>query len=163
MQKSWYAVVPAVYLVLENAQNKILLLKRLNTGYMDGFYSLVAGHIEAQEKPSKAIIREAYEEAGIKLHPDDVQLQHIMCRYNVGVVDYFFKATHWEGMISNKEPEKCSELAFYALEALPENTVSYVREALSFMRQGVQFSEFFDLISAFHPGSGYRNAEKTTA
>jgi ADP-ribose pyrophosphatase YjhB (NUDIX family) len=49
------ACIPAVYLVLENELEEVLLLKRQNTGYRDGYYSLIAGHVEEKEKPSKAV------------------------------------------------------------------------------------------------------------
>jgi 8-oxo-dGTP diphosphatase len=40
--------IPASYLFLER-DNRILLLRRSNTGYEDGNYSLIAGHVEANE------------------------------------------------------------------------------------------------------------------
>jgi len=51
--------VPASYLVLFK-ENKVLLLKRFNTGYEDDKYSMIAGHVDEGESFSEAIIREAY-------------------------------------------------------------------------------------------------------
>ncbi|MDR2411991.1 MAG: NUDIX domain-containing protein [Holosporales bacterium] len=90
MKKAQHSFVPAVYLVLENAKG-VLLLKRHNTGYRDGFYSLVAGHIEPGESPSEALIREAFEEAGLLLPAEDLELRHIMTRFNTGRIDYFLR------------------------------------------------------------------------
>ena len=43
-----FKVITAVHLILiEN--NKILLQRRYNTGYEDGNYSVVAGHVEENE------------------------------------------------------------------------------------------------------------------
>ena len=56
----------SVYLILQN-QNKVLLSKRKNTGWFDGYYSLIAGHLHPKESASTAIIREAKEEIGIFL------------------------------------------------------------------------------------------------
>ena len=56
-------ILPASYLVLID-NSKILLSKRHNTGFMDGYYSFVAGHVEKGESYSGTIIREAFEEAG---------------------------------------------------------------------------------------------------
>ena len=71
--------VPAVYLVLEDA-GSILVGLRQNTGYEDGMYQVFAGHVEEGELPKEAMIREANEELGITLYPDDLFLAHTMYR-----------------------------------------------------------------------------------
>ena len=63
----------SVQLLLEN-QDKILLMKRKNTGYEDGKYSLPGGHVEANEEIRKALVREAKEEIGINIKREDLKL-----------------------------------------------------------------------------------------
>jgi len=73
MENGKRGVLPASYLVLIK-DNKILLQRRFNTGYEDGKYSFVAGHVESMEearKPILSIIRETKEEIGIKLSEDE--------------------------------------------------------------------------------------------
>jgi 8-oxo-dGTP diphosphatase len=48
--------IPASYLILFR-DGKILLLKRANTGYEDGNYSVIAGHVEPGENFTQCIIR----------------------------------------------------------------------------------------------------------
>ena len=38
-----------VGMILINENNEVLLQKRCNTGYMDGKYAIVAGHLEKNE------------------------------------------------------------------------------------------------------------------
>ena len=55
--------VPASYLFLQKGDG-ILLMRRQNSGYYDGWYTVPAGHVEAGELPVDALLREAKEEIG---------------------------------------------------------------------------------------------------
>ncbi len=64
--------IPACYLVLID-RGRVLMMQRKNTGYMDGWYSFVAGHVEKGESFTRGILREALEEAGLTLREDEVK------------------------------------------------------------------------------------------
>ena len=123
--------IPASYLILLK-DNKILLLRRFNTDYEDGNYSMVAGHVDQNETFTQCIIREAEEEAGILLKPEDIKVVHVMHR-NSGTaennerVDVFFIAQKWSGEIVNKEPHKCDDLSWFDLENIPDNVIPYIK------------------------------------
>ena len=67
MSKERLKIIPGIYLVLIK-DNKILLLRRYNTGNDDGNYSLVGGHVDDGEAYKDAMIREAKEEADIEIN-----------------------------------------------------------------------------------------------
>jgi 8-oxo-dGTP pyrophosphatase MutT (NUDIX family) len=122
---------------------KVLLLRRLNTGYEDGKYSVIAGHLNGDEEIKAAMIREAREEAGIEISPLDLQVVGVMHRKsNDERIDFFLATTSWSGEITNREPYKCDQLAWFDLDALPENVIPYVRKALDNYRQGIWFDSF---------------------
>src|SRR5690348_14350363 len=122
----------AVHLFLLRRDGEVLLLRRANTGYEDGSYSVVAGHLDGGEEVVAAAIREAREEAGIPLDPPDLTLVGDMHRRaeDGERIDFFLAASSWSGAITNAEPHKCDELAWFPLDALPANVIPYVRRAL---------------------------------
>jgi ADP-ribose pyrophosphatase YjhB (NUDIX family) len=122
---------------------KILLLRRFNTGYEDGKYSVVAGHVDAGETVTHAAIREAMEEAGVVLCPEDLQVVHVMNRKsNDERVDFFIVVKAWGGEVTNTEPDKCDDLAWFPLEDLPVNMIPYVRFGIENYQKGILYSEF---------------------
>ncbi len=142
MTRSKLRVPVAVHLFLQR-EGKVLLLRRCNTGYEDGNYSVIAGHLDGGEEIKAAMIREAEEEAGISVRPDELEVVGVMHRKSEEErVDFFFTARSWSGEIVNCEPRKCDELAWFPLDDLPENMVPYVRRALTNHRDGRWFDSF---------------------
>jgi ADP-ribose pyrophosphatase YjhB (NUDIX family) len=125
------------------SDDRVLLLRRFNTGWEDGKYSIPAGHVEAGESVTQAAVREADEEIGVRLTPEMLEVVHVMHRRSDDArVDFFFLVREWAGDISNREPHRCDDLAWYPLDALPEATIPYVRRALECYRNGESFSEY---------------------
>lgn len=138
-----FKLVVAVHLILiENG--KILLLRRYNTGYEDGNYSVVAGHIDGNESVIKAMQREALEEAGIKIKEEDLEIVHVMHRktQNRESIDYFLTCKNYEGKIAIMEKDKCDELAFYDLDKLPNNIIPYVKKGIEDSQNNIPFSVY---------------------
>lgn len=145
MQPERFKVIPAVYLFLVQ-DGKILLLRRFQTGYRDGSYSLPAGHLEGDESMRAALVREANEEMGIDINPADLEfklLMHRSCQGNDRErADIFFTAQKWQGNIENAEPGRCDDLSWFALDNLPPNTVDYVKAAIDCYLKGGKYCEF---------------------
>ncbi len=145
MIKKRHQNIPAVYLMLFK-QGRILLLKRAHTGYEDGNYSLVAGHVDQGETFTQAMIREAFEEIGLFLKPEYLEVVHVMHRKSghdqSERVDVFFVAAKWNGKIKNQEPEKCADLSWFEMEKIPQNTIPYVREVIENIKNKKIYSEY---------------------
>lgn len=118
---------------------------RAGTGFEDGKFSLVAGHLEANETLSQGMQREAREEIGIEIASEDLLLVHTMHnRSNSDRIAFFFRCTTWAGTPTNQEPNKCAELRWMDLGKLHEidNVVDYIRFALQHVAKGIPYSEF---------------------
>lgn len=145
-ERRYYTVVISSYLFFVR-DGKILLARRVNTGYRDGEYSVPAGHIEEGEFATEAAIREAREEVGVEIAPEDLRPAHITHRHcgDHERIDFFFAVERWVGEIINAEPEKCDDIRWCAFDTLPENIVPYIREAIMNYRAGRSFSEFTEI------------------
>ena len=135
----------AASLVFFIKDDSILLLRRFNTGWNDGSYTVPSGHIEAGESASRAAARETLEEVGIVVRESDLTSIHIDYRKSAEdervYVDFYFKANNWTGEPVNAEPQKCDEIGWFKINELPENTVKIVRNALDNYKLGNHYSE----------------------
>ncbi|MFI8998085.1 methyltransferase domain-containing protein [Streptomyces sp. NPDC053542] len=131
-----------VHLILRRG-DEVLLARRANTGYADGLLHAPSGHAEDGEDVREAMIREAAEETGLRLTPADLRVALVMQhrapdgRPRIG---WFFEAAYGAGGEPvNREPEKCSQLAWFPLDALPDDMVAYCRAGLDAYRTGRRF------------------------
>jgi ADP-ribose pyrophosphatase YjhB (NUDIX family) len=124
---------------------RVLLLRRCNTGFADGQLSVPAGHVEPGESVTRAALRETREEVGTALAPERLRVVGVMHRKSDDERIDFFLAYRLDGgetPPTNREPEKCSELVWAEPAALPDDTIPYVRAALDNFRGQVWFQEF---------------------
>lgn len=138
-----FKYIASVHLLLIKDE-KILLSRRFNTGFQDGNYSLPAGHMDGNETVQEAMVREAKEEIGITIKPEDLHVVHTMHRptSNGEAFNFFLKAGTWQGEPTNMEPNKCDDLSWFSLNSLPENLVPYIRHGLSQTMNDITFSNF---------------------
>ena len=130
MAKERFKVVPAVYAILEK-DSRILLLRRFNTGYQDGNYSLPAGHLNGKETLGQALVREIMEEIGVSVERNDLELIHIINRNakDAERIDFFFIIKNWQGEPQIMENDKCDEMRWVLKNDLPENMAPEVKQA----------------------------------
>ena len=127
----------ATFAIIENDKWEILLQKRCNTGYYDGWYSLPSGHIDDGEFASESIIHEMEEELGIIVDPNKNSLIHVLHRldHDRQYFDmcYLIDTREWE--IINNELDKCSEL----LRCIPDELPEYITPpALRFIQSYIK-------------------------
>ena len=119
------------------------MLRRAGTGYEDGKYSVVAGHLDGGEQVRSAAVREAREEVGVDLDGRELDVVGVMHRLSDDErIDFFLATTSWKGEIRNNEPRKCDRLAWYEMDELPDAVIPYVRRALRNYRRGIWFDSF---------------------
>jgi 8-oxo-dGTP pyrophosphatase MutT (NUDIX family) len=141
-----FVVVPAAYVLFlrrQDGSDQVLLQLRQNTGYRDGHWAAAAaGHVEKGESVFEAARREALEEVGERL--DDLLPVCAMHRTDGAAraaaiderVDYFFTTREWSGTPQILEPDKCADLRWFDLSALPDPVVPHERTVLDAVAAG---------------------------
>lgn len=142
MSNERFTLRAAVYLILIK-DGKTLLSRRFSTGWMDGKYSLIAGHLDGNETVFDTMIREAFEEAGIKVAKEDLKPVKVLHRKSNDqeYMDFFFLAEKWEGEPTIKEPDKCDDMSWFSIDNLPENILPYVKNVIENYKDGISFIE----------------------
>lgn len=132
----------ASYVVLRR-EDKVAFVLRSNTGWMNNYYGLPSGKVENNERFTAAAIREAREEAGIEVAPQNLKYLMTVHRHDeTDWVDVYFEALAWQGDPVNAEPHMHSELVWLDPANLPENVIPSVRHALEAIKAGKVYSEY---------------------
>lgn len=138
-----HKLIGDVHLLLIDQQGRALFGRRVNTGYQDGAYHLPSGHLEAGESMVAALVREAKEEIGLTISAEAVRFAHVMHNSSSGGrVAFFFLVQDWDNDPANMEPDKCDDLAWFSLDALPDRMIPYCREAMQHIAAERQFSVY---------------------
>ena len=123
----------AVHIMLIN-DDKILLQKRKGSKLWSGYYALPAGHIDEGETQYDALVREAKEELGIEINPNDIINNYVVLRRNFfeidgkilePYIDYYFEIKKYNGIPKIIEANKCEELLWADVNNLPEPFINY--------------------------------------
>ncbi|MBO7526823.1 MAG: NUDIX domain-containing protein [Clostridia bacterium] len=128
--------------------NKVLLQRRANTGWNDGKWNLVGGHIEDEETLEQCIAREAKEELGIEIKPEDTKIVHcIQYKSNRLTMQFYLTCSAWNGTPSiqpevenNQVVYKADKLEWFDIDNLPEDLIPTARQAIKASLSGNSFS-----------------------
>lgn len=141
--KSRFKCTPCIFFYLtRNGKNgkEVLLQLRDHTGYMDGKYHFgAAGHVEAGESFAEAAIREAAEEIGITVLPEDLILKYISYGLDDKYLRCVFGSKAYTGAPRVCEPDKCAGLLWADVDNLPENIVPFLPAIIHDIENGGKF------------------------
>jgi 8-oxo-dGTP pyrophosphatase MutT (NUDIX family) len=125
---------------------QVLLTRRRDTNPLfDGLWHLPSGKLDAGESALHAAAREADEEVGVLIEPDDLRHVHTLHVNGSGPeprLGLFFETHRWVGEPTNREPDKCSAVAWFALNDLPDRLIDYPAAGIHAYQTGVPFSTY---------------------
>lgn len=132
-----------VHLLLVRDSQVLLTRRRDTNPLFDGLWHLPSGKLDAGESALHAATREADEEIGVLIEPDDLRHVHTLHVNGSGPeprLGLFFETRRWIGEPTNREPDKCSAVSWFSLEALPEKLIDYPAAGIHGYRTGTPFS-----------------------
>ncbi|MFI2242285.1 NUDIX hydrolase [Streptomyces chrestomyceticus] len=132
-----------VHLLLIRDSRVLLSLRQ--GGYASGQWQVPSGHLEAGEPTDHGTVREGWEEIGVRVDPDHLELAHVIDHRAPGEdprFGIFYRALSWEGEPYNAEPDKCGGLCWFSFSDIPDRTVPYHAAALHHIAAGRLSSKF---------------------
>ncbi len=131
-----------VRLILEQDDHVVALKRRKKIG---GGYGLVGGTVCKNESLKDALVRETFEEIGVMLDKDMLQLVHVMQRFKkitqtVSMV-FFFRYHAKPQTLSVREANKFKEVVWLPLNNLPQNMSASLVEGMTSAVRGINYSE----------------------
>ncbi|MEU9190136.1 NUDIX domain-containing protein [Streptomyces sp. NPDC048484] len=137
--------IVGVHLHLQDKHGRILLgLRHPSSAFAPDTWHFLAGHCE-REAAIDCVVREAKEEAGLVIAPQDVELVHTVhhvdspnVRPRIALV---FQARSWTGDPEVLEPDRCVEWRWWKPQDLPAEVVPYTRRAIDGILRGRPYSE----------------------
>ncbi|MFF4246417.1 NUDIX domain-containing protein [Streptomyces sp. NPDC001822] len=126
----------AAVIVHDRATNRVVLLKRSeNAKFAQGMWDLPVGKSEPGEPITETAVRELYEETGLTVKPESLEVAHIIhgawgVEAPNGFLTVVFTAHEWTGEPENREPRKHSQVRWVHANAIPEEFVDTTASAL---------------------------------
>lgn len=127
MGRARFPVVAHVFLLRAGL---VLLARRHGTGFADGAYGPVGGHLDGGEPATAAAARECREEVGIELDRGDLRFLGVV-HYDAPEgegIDLYFACSRWVG--ESNPIADCDELLWCPPHDLPNGTIPWVRRAV---------------------------------
>lgn len=122
----------------------LLLLRRAQTGYLDGWYALPGGHLQRGEGIVDCAVRELREETGVRVEPTQLQPAAVLPYRSADQqgIDFIMLSRVWDGEPHLAEPDRFDDFGWWPVDALPAHTVPYIAPALALLGRGGWFLEF---------------------
>lgn len=121
-------------LVIQRADGRVLLCKRLKAPEA-GFWNIVGGKVDLMEPSIDAARREAEEESGLKIGAVDFLClaEEIIPADAQHWVSLIYVTRDFTGEPTLTEPDKLSEIGWFALDDLPQPLSAFSAKAFAAM------------------------------
>ena len=135
----------AVFFILKQ-DDRVLLIRRASHLSHPHLYGAPGGRVEKGEGIRDAVNREAFEELGIDLSESKPLLCYPVFDREIESgfeqIEFYFVFDSWKGDITNKEPDKHVDMAFFNWEQIPSPSFSILRQVIDNIRNNLHDVDF---------------------
>ena len=133
----------AVTVTVVDSRGRVLLTRRSREKTLcPRVWECPGGGVLAGETSREGAARELLEETGLVAEPGDAEFLHVAHRIKESTYyDFYFEIRTWTGEPSIREPEKCSGMAWFPVDDLPQDMIPNRRRTFMFLRTGMRYSE----------------------
>lgn len=137
------ATFPIVVHTLLVQSGRWFMLRRANTGFLDGAYTFPGGHVQRGEGVVAAALRECQEEAGVDIAAADLELIAAIPYQTADHegVDFIARTTRWTGTPRVAEPQLFDDCCWADPTAPPQPSAPFVATLLHMQTTGTWFKE----------------------
>jgi ADP-ribose pyrophosphatase YjhB (NUDIX family) len=135
--------IAVIWIIIKD--DKILLLKRKNTPWMNWYWWLPWWRLDEWETMTNGTIRELNEEIWIKVKESDIISKSIIQHKDERWERIYFAAhiENYNWKEENIEIDKCEKIEWFELNNLPKNITPQVEICLKAILNKIHFSEFW--------------------
>ena len=138
--------IPLYVGIILQRNNEIFLIQRANTNWMSGYWNFPGGLVEKNETIRQAACREATEEIGVAILPQDFMVAHVLHVHknetNIqDIIGIYFKTQKWSGQAANNELEKIIAAQWFDINNLPSNITEHALLAIDGLKREYYYSE----------------------
>lgn len=132
--------------IILQKNNDVFLVQRTNTQWMSGYWNFPGGLVEKNESVRQAACREAHEETGVIIAPQECILVHVLQVHKNGkntqdIIGIYFHVQQWSGAAHNAEPNKIMAAQWFDIHEVPPNTTEHALLALHGLKNKRYYSE----------------------
>ncbi|MFH1832026.1 MAG: NUDIX domain-containing protein [bacterium] len=116
----------AFVLLVMKKDEHILLHKRINTGWGNGFFAVPSGHLDSGETVLQAAVRLGKEILNVKIKTEDISMVHVLYFKGYDGLEhaaFTVNVNAWEGEFCNQEPDKHEDVIWFPVAQIPEKTL----------------------------------------
>lgn len=140
-----HSSLPVAVVSVIMRSNKILLLKRKNTPWMNWYWWLPGGRLDTWESMTHGAVRELEEETWIKIKENDISFKWVVHHKDDRWERIYFVISTENPVwtLENKEVDKCEQIEWFDTSNLPNKITPQVSICLNIVNKNITFSEYW--------------------
>ncbi len=140
-----HSKLPVAVITVLKRENKILLLRRKNTPWLNWYWWFPGGRLDAWESMTSWAIRELKEEVWVEITPKNINFKAVIHHKDERWERIYFiiEVENFSQKPKNIEEDKAEEIKWFNIDNLPEKITPQVKICLDVVKKRICYSEYW--------------------